>query len=286
MPIRTNSTTKDIDGCLTCAFGSKSRDGCICILAGISIGAYRTVCSTTIYIMEHTTPIDSYFSITLNKTNSDVITASITATVDIAIDRTTLSFCSDGTAVHNDIRAAIYARQLTATIDRLLDGYGVSLGIVTYRNLRITGNGCCRTETTTKDIFCDSAVVDVYCRINLCIFFQHYRWCIGSLVTTAINAVVNSTAIDIDRYRILWSTQNIVTAKYVVDNRVGRATLYRHNDRTIDVSSVIILCSFFIFTKATTVNVTFTTWSICIFDDTTIEINLSVTVSCCIDVVC
>ena len=108
--------------------------------------------------------------------------------------------------------------------------------IITNRHVRITCNGCRRTETTTKDIFRNSAVDNSYSRI----IFVTYRCSIFSLVTTAIYALINSTAVDFDNYSILRSTIEIVTTKYVVDNSVGSATLlYRHGNRTIDVSSNI-----------------------------------------------
>ena len=115
--------------------------------------------------------------------------------------------------------------------------------VITNRYMRITGNGCRQTETTTKDIFCNSTIDNSYSRI----IFVTYRCSIFSLVTTTIyitfftiylSAEVHSTAIDYDSNRILRSTIEIVTTEDVVDNSVGRATLFhRHGNRTIDVSS-------------------------------------------------
>ena len=230
--------------------------------------------------MENITAIDSNGSVTLNDTGfldslsfSHLTGAHCTETtaIDVAIGSATLTFSSYSTAVDNDIGIAIHTGQLTTAIDRLQNSSRMAFYIVTNRYLWIACNCCRQTETTAKDIFCDCTIDNVYCRIILALTRG-----IGSLVTTAIDTMVNSTAIDIDRYCILWSTQYIVTAKYVVNNSIGRATLFQcHSDRTIDVCCVISLCSFVIFTEATTVNVTFTTWSLCILYSTAIEVYLS-----------
>ena len=104
--------------------------------------------------------------------------------------------------------------------------------IIAYRDVRIGCNGCSQAETTTKDIFCNSTVVDVYYGIIDTAFSRS----IGCLVTTAIDAVVNSTAIDIDCYRILRSTIIVITAKHVVDS----TTSHCNSHRTEYVGSITI----------------------------------------------
>ena len=240
MSVGTNSTALNKDSSLTRIWRSKSTDGSIDILAGIRVSTYRAVCTTTIDVMENVTAIDGNIRVTRDKTNSDVSAATIATAIDIAIDRTALTFCSNGTAINYDICVTIYTGLRTTAIDRLQNSSHMTFDIVTNRDVRITRSSCRRTKTTTKDILCDGTIDDVHSRI----IGRAFCWCISSLVTTAINAVVNSTAIDIDRYCILWSTQYIVTAKYVVDSSVGRATLFhRHNDRTIDISSMVCMAS-------------------------------------------
>ena len=176
-----------------------------------------------------------------------------TAAIDVAIDSATLSFCSDGAAVKHDISVTGYTSQLTTAIDRFLDGNHMTFDIVTNRDVRISCNHGCQTETTAKDIFINSTVDDVHGRIigsALC-------WCISSLIATAIYAIVHSTAIDIDRYCILRSTQDIVTTKDFVNNSIRCTTLFQcHGNGTIDVCSMIILCSHVVFTQTSSVDIT------------------------------
>ena len=156
------------------------------------------------------------------------------AAVDVAIDSGTLSFRSDGAAVKHDICVTGYACQLTTAIDRFLDGNHMTFDIVTNRDVRISCNHGGQTETTTKDIFMNSAVDDIYSRIVFLIFCC----CIFSLVTAAIDVVVDSTAIDSDIDCVLRSPIEIVTTKDVVDNSICcTALLHRHGNRTIDISS-------------------------------------------------
>ena len=245
-------------------------DGCICIIAGVCISTHRTVGTTTIYVMENATAIDGNFCITLDETNSDVITTSETTTIDVAISGSALSFCSYGTVVNNDVCTTIHSGQRATTINRLHNSDYMTFHIVTNRDMRISCNGCCLTETTAKDILCNRTIVDVYCGI----IDVAFRRCIGCLVTTAIYVVVNSTAVDIDGYRILRSTEIVVTTKHVVNDCVGTATFFHsHSHRTIDISSdcrnsVLSPLSF-----TTTIEVA--------GNGTAIEINLSFFSFCC-----
>ena len=227
MSVGTDSTTNDTDSSLTGVF-CMSIDSSISIFSLISISTYRTVCTATIYIMENSAAINSNISVTLDETDSDVIIATETAAIDVtilstAIDSLTILRSSDSTAVHKNVRTAIYCCQRTTTINRPLNSGCMTFNIVTNRDVRVTCNRCRRTETTTKDISCDSTIVDVYHRI----VFITIGGCIGSLVTTAIDiplstvdlsfTEVHGTSIDINSYRTLRSTVVVITTKDVIN---------------------------------------------------------------------
>ena len=67
--------------------------------------------------MENSTAIDSNLSITLDETDSDIITTTETTAINVAIGSTTFAFCSDSTTINNDICATIYSCQRTTAID-------------------------------------------------------------------------------------------------------------------------------------------------------------------------
>ena len=105
----------------------------------------------------------------------------------------------------------------------------MALNFITNRYVWVTLSSCRRTKSTTKDVFCDSAIVNIYCRI-IDLTVSRSIFC---LVTTAIDIVINRTAIDYDSNCILWSTIEIVTTKYVVNN----TTFNSYCNRTKDVCS-------------------------------------------------
>ena len=108
MSVSTNGTTENSDSSLTGVF-CMSIDSSISIFSLISISTYRAVCTATIYIMENSTAINSNIRVTLDETDSDVITATKTAAIDVAVFSATFTFCSDGTTVHNNVRTTIYS---------------------------------------------------------------------------------------------------------------------------------------------------------------------------------
>ena len=136
---------------------------------------------------------------------------------------------------------------VTATIDAATHSSRMILVRITNRHLGIGRDSSQCSQATAKYILRDSAVVDIYCRIIDVAFF----WSIGCLVTTAIDTMGNRTAIDIDGDRFLRCTQNIVTAKHVVDT----TTSHRHSHRAIDVSSMICRRCFIVFTLTATIEV-------------------------------
>ena len=167
---------------------------------------------------------------------------------------------------------------ITTTIDTTSHSRSMVIVRIANRHLGISRNSGRCTQSTAKDIVCNSAIMNVYYRIIDAAFCR----CIGCLVTTAIDAMTNCTAININSYCLLRSTQNIVTAKDVVNNGVGTATFFHcYGNRTINVSSVITGSSFVVFTQTTTVDISFTTRSISIFNGTTIEIYLRIAICCC-----
>ena len=107
MSVSTNSTTIDGDGSLTCVFCSKASDDITVVI----VSTYRTVCTTTIYIMEDVTTLYNDFCIFLNDTYLYSSTATKTAAIDVTVCSTTFAFCSDCTAVNNDVRTTIYSCQ-------------------------------------------------------------------------------------------------------------------------------------------------------------------------------
>ena len=109
----------------------------------------------------------------------------------------------------------------------------MSLNFITNRNVRVTCNSCRRTKTTTKDIFHNCTVDDVHRRI----IGIACRRCIGCIFTTAIDAIVNSTTIDIYGYCILWSTEHIITAKHII----GTTTININSYCTMDVCGMFCL---------------------------------------------
>ena len=111
MSIGTNGTTKNSDGSLTGVCCSKTTDSCIGSFAGVIISTYRAVCTATIYIMENSTAINSNISVTLDETDSDVITATKTAAIDVAVFGATLVFCSYSIAINYNVRTTIYSCQ-------------------------------------------------------------------------------------------------------------------------------------------------------------------------------
>ena len=111
MSVSTNGTTENSDSSLTCVCCLKSSDSCISCFAGISISTYRAVCTATIYIMENSTAINSNISVTLDETDSDVITATKTAAIDVAVFGATLVFCSYSIAINYNVRTTIYSCQ-------------------------------------------------------------------------------------------------------------------------------------------------------------------------------
>ena len=222
--------------------------------------------------MVYVTAANGDVGITLYNTCINLVDGTLTSTIDVTVSFTGIHTISitNSTFQYANIGIIIHASQFTATINRLANSDRMGINVIANRHLRATSNRCRQTIATTKDIAHDSTVIDVYYRIFLIgvclVFIRIVLYRIGSLVTTAIYAMVNSTAIDIDRYRILRSTQYIVTAKDVVD----ATTFHRHGNRTIDVSSMITLCSFVVFTQATSMNIT--------SNGTTIEVNVSVTI--------
>ena len=105
MSVSTNGTTENGDGSLTGVF-CMTRDSSIGIFAGISISTYRCQGAATIDIMENITAIDCNIGITCDNTNPDVITATETTAIDVAISSSTLTFSSYSITVDDNICTA------------------------------------------------------------------------------------------------------------------------------------------------------------------------------------
>ena len=138
----------------------------------------------------------------------------------------------------------------------------------------ITCNRCCLTKTATKDISCNSAIINIYFRIIFAAFWRN----IFSLVTTAIDITlftvffsfteIHSTAINIDSNSILWSTEIIITTKDVVN----ATTFHRHSNRAIDIGCNSRNCGCCSLPFTTTIDIT--------CNSATIEVHMGVTIGC------